>query len=473
LIHFYKRAREDVEMIPPGTVCCILCRGMIAYRNNDTTRFTNHMNYEHGAYFDMEFLLAACLMDEEERKAVRNVMELKYKSQKKENQEVKSSPQKRPIASVSSQDTNPTKIPRTENEIVVKKEVSDEIRILPEDWDVPKSSADAENKEEEQRVMFKCEGCDKSFLHRKSLQTHQVKTGHAVNAQPAAEISNPVPSSKVPAASEFSCKVSNCKYTGSKSKDLQSHVTRMHKTATPTPPISATPPPGAVLTQEQQSSELFSNMAKSWAKKKATLKSTPSKISNKAPKVKKEPVDNSKNESLQENSENHDLSSDLNSSSASASALSDSICDSSIDTSMEVSSSETKTVEDTTFVAIDSTSSNDIDEVNISKSKYFKANPQTVSTLTEKGGEAGQFTVLDEKLPAGWKVKEITHEFKSGRKERKRNYLTPDLKILKTGLAVLEYMRLSGRYSAKEIMDYAKYLSVPVNRLEKYMELYL
>jgi hypothetical protein len=29
-----------------------------------------HMNYEHGAYFDMEFLLAACLMDEEERKAV-------------------------------------------------------------------------------------------------------------------------------------------------------------------------------------------------------------------------------------------------------------------------------------------------------------------------------------------------------------------------------------------------------------------
>merc|ERR1740131_568041 len=29
----------------------------------------------------MEFLLAACLMDEDERKAVRNVMELKYKAQ--------------------------------------------------------------------------------------------------------------------------------------------------------------------------------------------------------------------------------------------------------------------------------------------------------------------------------------------------------------------------------------------------------
>ena len=29
------------------------------------------------------------------------------------------------------------------------------------------------------------------------------------------------------------------------------------------------------------------------------------------------------------------------------------------------------------------------------------------------------------------------------------------------------------RYSAKQIMDYAKYLTIPVNRLEKYMELYL
>jgi len=96
-----------------------------------------------------------------------------------------------------------------------------------------------------------------------------------------------------------------------------------------------------------------------------------------------------------------------------------------------------------------------------------------------------QYDVIDDKLPAGWKVRlnffynyssgilsplqvrEIEHEFKSGKKETKRHYLTPDHKALKTGLAVLEYMRLSSRYSAKEIMDYAKYLAVPVNRLEK------
>jgi len=463
----HKRADLNFRhrMIPPGTVCCILCRGMIAYRNSDTTRFNNHMNYEHGAYFDMEFLLAACLMDEEERKAVRNVMELKYKSQKKDDPEKKGSPSKRPSSALSSEETSAAKVARTETDIVVKQEVSDEIRILPENWDVPKSIDDvSKEKEDDQKVMFKCDGCDKSFLHRKSLQSHQNKVGH---------ISNTPPVVITPQPSEFSCKVSNCKYIGTKMKDLQGHMTRMHKTVTPTPPKSDTPPPGGA-SAEDQSNALFSNMAKSWAKKKL-----PPKTPLKTPKVKKEPVDTSKNDSLQEISENHiDESADHNSSGVSVNSTTeaDSLVDSSIDTSMETSTSENKTVEDTTFVSIDSSSLNETenpDEVNISKSKYFKANPQTVSTLSDKAGAGDQFTVVDEKLPSGWKVKEILHEFKSGRKERKRNYLTPDLKILKTGLAVLEYMRLSGKYSAKEIMDYAKYLSVPVNRLEKYMELYL
>ena len=89
--------------------------------------------------------------------------------------------------------------------------------------------------------------------------------------------------------------------------------------------------------------------------------------------------------------------------------------------------------------------------------------------------EAGRWEgdLLTPLNPAGWQVREIVTEFKSGRTDRKRHFLTPDRKILKTGLSVLEYMRLSGCFSAKQIMDYAKYLSVPVTRLEKYMELYL
>ena len=55
----------------------------------------------------------------------------------------------------------------------------------------------------------------------------------------------------------------------------------------------------------------------------------------------------------------------------------------------------------------------------------------------------------------------------------KKFFLTRDQHILKTGLAVLEFMRLTGQFTAKQIMDIAKYLAVPVTRLEKYMELYL
>ena len=73
----------------------------------------------------------------------------------------------------------------------------------------------------------------------------------------------------------------------------------------------------------------------------------------------------------------------------------------------------------------------------------------------------------------GWKIKEITRVLKNGRRETKRFFLTRDHHVLKTGLAVLEFMRLTGAFTAKQIMDIARHLSVPVSRLEKYMELYL
>jgi len=113
------------------------------------------------------------------------------------------------------------------------------------------------------------------------------------------------------------------------------------------------------------------------------------------------------------------------------------------------------------------------EEVDCSTSKYFKANYHTLGKPTDKGLSLDQFTIVDDKLPDGWKVKQTTNVTRNGRKDTKRIFLTKDHKVLKTGLAVLEYMRLTGTFSAKEIMDTAKHLAVPVNRLEKYMELYL
>lgn len=438
------------------------------------------MNYEHSAYFDMDFLLAACLMDDEERKAVRNVMELKYKNQKQDDSDNNVSKasstvsMKRPAETHSKDNQVRSKIARVEEEQrpmnVIKKEAIEEVSILNEQEDVPvEASNSSDVKENDDRITFKCEECDKPFVHRKNLQAHLIKSGHTKkkeeeSTQPS-QIINPTSNN------EFKCQVEGCKYAGSKKRDLYSHMSRMHKSIkpkpqSPMPPRSDTPPAGEETGNEEN---LFQNMAKSWSKKKLPPK-TPNKRrpSSASSSVKKEPLDQSKDISLSETCDSYKT---VNSSLSSLPDSSENESD--LETSNVQTAENVKTVEDTTFVAIDGASKMlDSETVDISKSKYFKANPQTVEILGSKV-VPDQFCDADDKFPRGWKVKETIHEFKSGRKNKRRTYLTPDFKVLKTGIAVVEYMRLSGKCSAKEIMDYAHFLEVPVTKLEKYMELYL
>ena len=58
----------------PGTVCCLLCRGLVIYKNGDKSRFNAHMNNEHGAFFDIDYLLASSLMDIEQKAVVANTV---------------------------------------------------------------------------------------------------------------------------------------------------------------------------------------------------------------------------------------------------------------------------------------------------------------------------------------------------------------------------------------------------------------
>jgi len=444
---------------------------MVAYRNLDTNRFVAHMNYEHGAYFDMEFLLAACLMDEEERKAVRNVMELKHKAQQEKGREGEERRgEKRPLIVEQRKETvapppppAPRQIPPS---IPVKEEVpDDEVRAPPEKWEGPKT-----------KPSFTCGVCDKTFLLLKYLQAHQKKACHSSPSPspPSPVIVKPQEIPRPPSAPEFKC--GQCQYTGSRERDLRLHVTKKHGGVPGTPP-----PPSPTLLKPSSApgpDTVFSSLSNSWTKNKEISKDK------EAPKEKEASVD-------KERSKNKSVKSEPKE--ASLEELTESVGDKndSMETEEDPDDPDpaeedqgSSPVEDTTFISFDTEASSTSPvtsqteeedatlQVDVGKSKYFKANPQTVSVQVDAKVRE-QYDVIDDKLPAGWKVREIEHEFKSGKKETKRHYLTPDHKALKTGLAVLEYMRLSSRYSAKEIMDYAKYLAVPVNRLEKYMELYL
>ena len=56
---------------------CLLCQGMITLIKDDEDRFLIHMKTQHDAYFNLEFLRAACRMDEDEKTAVIDVMKNK------------------------------------------------------------------------------------------------------------------------------------------------------------------------------------------------------------------------------------------------------------------------------------------------------------------------------------------------------------------------------------------------------------
>jgi len=57
-----------------GIVPCFLCKASIYYEKSDKSMLLSHMNSEHNAFFGNEFLLAGCIMNDDERMAIVNVV---------------------------------------------------------------------------------------------------------------------------------------------------------------------------------------------------------------------------------------------------------------------------------------------------------------------------------------------------------------------------------------------------------------
>ena len=58
---------------------CLLCQGLVSlnFVEGEEDRFLVHMKAQHDAYFNLEFLKAACKMDKDEMTAVMDVMRVK------------------------------------------------------------------------------------------------------------------------------------------------------------------------------------------------------------------------------------------------------------------------------------------------------------------------------------------------------------------------------------------------------------
>ena len=51
----------------PETVCCLLCQGTV---RSDKSRFRDHLVYQHGVFFDYDYLLASSMMDPGQKETV-------------------------------------------------------------------------------------------------------------------------------------------------------------------------------------------------------------------------------------------------------------------------------------------------------------------------------------------------------------------------------------------------------------------
>ena len=143
----------SVKLLRPGTLTCILCRGVVQYKNNNKVRFVKHMENEHAAYFDLDFILATCFMDEDEKAAVKNVIQNK---------------------NVDSDEDGVEEV--TVTEIAVKTEVHPEPpkeTSKRERKDEPSKESEAKKaKVETISKSFDCRQCDEKFSNSKDLEGH-------------------------------------------------------------------------------------------------------------------------------------------------------------------------------------------------------------------------------------------------------------------------------------------------------------
>jgi len=100
----------------------------------------------------------------------------------------------------------------------------------------------------------------------------------------------------------------------------------------------------------------------------------------------------------------------------------------------------------------------------ISQSKYFTRNPKVITNA--RGKSISLFNETPAGLSEKWRVRSFETTTKAGSKALIKHYLTPELKVLKNGLAVVEYLRLTGEMGTDQILEIAKALNISDGKLK-------
>jgi len=82
-------------------------------------------------------------------------------------------------------------------------------------------------------------------------------------------------------------------------------------------------------------------------------------------------------------------------------------------------------------------------------SEYFRKFPKQISSCTQE--RALRFVDTDPNLPEGWKIQTFDRKTGKSTGRRDKEFLSPEMKVFRSKIAVLEYMKAMGGYSEEEM----------------------
>ena len=333
------------------TIRCFLCRGYVLYKDGDLERFKAHLANQHGAFFDIDYLIASCFMEDSAKlKVSMPIME-----------------------SLSSE--NQVKQETVEN--------SDKVKVKKEKTKVktPKDKSTKVKKEKPLKV--------KKIKKEKSSKVKPAKAVQDV-VQGEGEVTEEKAAPEEPNDSVADSDMSFSSAADSLLEELNNELNSLDSSMDVTVEDSETP----TLDEENLEDQPPLDTKKKGKKK-----------------TEKEKGSNSSGDSRWE-------------------ALSESLAKHGID---------------------------------ITKSAYFSKTKQVLSS-GEKYQE--KFTEAVPCLPANWKTRTVDAKDK-GKVVVHKHFLSPEGAMMKTTMAVVEYLRIEGKLKPEEILEVAKILKVGSTKLQK------
>merc|ERR1719232_1832103 len=151
---------------PDGTIQCLLCRGIVTFKEKDPVKFNLHMKNEHAVYFSVDILLAICLMDSEEQETVKNVV---FDRMKKSDTDIN------------------VKDEKMDESIDGSDEDEDAVDLSDDEEDSLKENIkkeDTAGSHYDPKSPFGCNICKKPFGSKKSLSHHRRRKHSSIRVAP-------------------------------------------------------------------------------------------------------------------------------------------------------------------------------------------------------------------------------------------------------------------------------------------------